>query len=298
MDVKSIEILLQAIPLLTVEDRVFDVDRTLLETRFEAVIFESQSLLFRRGPNPRFQNGRYHLFSHWTINGALALSDPGEFPDLRVETGTRRQRVTAWWRDVGTVWPPPPDLVTPAVPQIAVVGVSASNGPLLQPTDEVPIAAVDPPSAWSPPGSATVSTRGGKVTITAKSELASTRERFRAWVVPGGTTTKSDTPVVTAEKGESGIWLAFYDSPPRPPFKPPRISKWPPDIIIHPAGPDPGPMAGLTHLTAMLAEGLVGLSAEVATLRRQSDSTAGRVTPSPRRRPRAPKKPSRRRRKT
>lgn len=278
-DLKSIELLIEGIPLLIIEDRVFDVDHTLLGTRFNAILPDSVvvSLPVELGPNPRFQDDRYYRFSHWTINGFLALPEPNEFPDLRITTGTR-QRVTAWWRYAGTAWPPPPDN-NGSVQQITVYAVSAKKGPLLHASDEVPVLAVDPATSWSPPGGRTISTRRAKVTLTAKSSLDSTGEGFRGWLVPGSATTKSDTRIVTAELGEAGDWLVFYESPPKRPFEPPRISKWPPEIIIHPAGPDPGPMAALTRLTASMAEGLVELAAEVESLGQRLKHVSGQVEP-------------------
>jgi hypothetical protein len=275
MDLKSIELLIEGIPLLIIEDRIFDVDHTSLGTDFDAIQSEQASWLVRLGPNPRFQGGRYYRFSHWTINGSLGLPEPQEFPDLRITTGAR-QRVTAWWFDAGTVWPPAPG-GNGSVQQITVYAVSGKKGPLLNASGEIPVFAVDPATSWLPPGGRTISTRRAKVTLTAKSSLGATGEGFRAWLVPGSDTTKSDTPIATAALGEAGVWLAFYESPPKRPFHPPRISKWPPEIIIHPAGPDPGPMAALTRLTASVAEGLVELAADVESLRQRLKHVSGQV---------------------
>jgi hypothetical protein len=269
MDLGLIEKVIEGIQLLIVEDRVLNANHTLLETRLKEIVLYEISLPFNAGPNPRFQDGRYYLFSHWTINGVL--QDPTQYPTVGVTTGTR-QRVTAWWRDAGTVWPPVGD--GPAVHQITVYAVSAQKGPLLNASDEIPLLSVDPANAWAPTGGRTIDTRETNVALTAKGVLQSTDELFDAWFIPGSKATKSDNVVAMAKAGEGGLWLAFYVPRPKRPFEPPHIYKWPPDLIIHPAGPDPGPMAAVTRLAGLIGDGLLELAGEVELLRRE----LGRIT--------------------
>jgi hypothetical protein len=153
--IERIETLATMVPALIVEDRILDVTHTLLATRLKEIVWHEIPLSFNAGPNPRFQDARYYIFSHWTINGVL--QDPTQYPTVRVTTGSR-QRVTAWWRDAGSVWPPPVDN-TPSSQEITVYAVSAQKGPLLNTSDEIPLFNVDPASARVPASGRTISTR-------------------------------------------------------------------------------------------------------------------------------------------
>lgn len=162
--------------------------------------------------------------------------------------------------------------------QITVYAVSAQKGPLLNASDEIPLLSVDPATAWVPTGGRTIDTREADVTLTAKSVLGSTDEVFDVWFIPGSNATKSTNVLAAAKSGESGLWLAFYVPRPKRPFDPPHIYKWPPELIIHPAGPDPGPMAAVARLTGLIGDGLLELAGEVETLRQQLSRMTGAST--------------------
>ena len=81
--------------------------------------------------------------------------------------------------------------------------------------------------------------------------------------------------MASAELGEDGRWLAFYVPRPTRPFEPELFSKWPPDLIIHPAGPNPGPMGPIVRLTGLIGDGLLQLAGEVESLRQQLGQIKG-----------------------